>query len=153
REIAWIAADVWSRVRDSLEGPNSAQRDRAVASGVWIRDFRVHIDADADGSIPALRTIEAACAAAEHSLAFDRASLARLRHTRDATWDVWERAGFVRLLHYGARAVPVFEALDYEGVLALLLPEWVHVRSFPQRNAYHRYTVDRHLLEAVAQCA
>src|SRR5262249_47030244 len=81
------------------------------------------------------------------------ASLARLRRTREPTWDVWQRAGFVRLLRYGGRAVPVFEALDYEGVLTLLVPEWEHVRSLPQRNAYHRYTVDRHLLEAVAQCA
>jgi [protein-PII] uridylyltransferase len=152
REITWIAADVWSGVRDTLDR-SSAQPDRAVASGVWIRSGRVHIDADPDGSMPALRTIEAACAAAEEAIAFDRASLAGLRHTREPTWDVWERAGFVRLLRYGERAVPVFEALDHEGVLALLLPEWEHVRSRPQRNAYHRFTVDRHLLEAVAQCA
>ena len=59
----------------------------------------------------------------------------------------------MRLLRSGANAVPVFEALDHEGVLVRLLPEWEHVRSRPQRNAYHRYTVDRHLLEAVAQCA
>jgi [protein-PII] uridylyltransferase len=49
--------------------------------------------------------------------------------------------------------VPVFEALDHEGVLVLLMPEWEHVRFLSQRNAYHRFTVDRHLLEAVAECA
>jgi len=153
REITWIAAEVWSSVRDTLDGSRSAEPDRAVADGVWIRNGRVHIDAEPEGSVPALRTIEAACAAAEHELAFDRASLARMRQTAEPTWDVWQRAAFVRLLRYGALAVPVFEALDHEGVLARLLPEWEHVRSRPQRNAYHRYTVDRHLLEAVAQCA
>jgi len=44
---------------------------------------------------------------------FDRASLARLRATGEPTWDVWERAGFVRLLRSGDEAVPVFEALDH----------------------------------------
>jgi len=153
REIAWIAADVWSSVPGVREGSRAEQTDRPVAAGVRIRNDRVHIEADPDGFVPALRTIEAACAAAEEELAFDRASLAGLRRTRQPTWDVWQRAGFVRLLRCGRRAVPVFEALDHEGVLALLLPEWEHVRSRPQRNAYHRYTVDRHLLEAVAQCA
>ncbi|MGH8978634.1 MAG: HD domain-containing protein, partial [Acidimicrobiia bacterium] len=84
---------------------------------------------------------------------FERATLARLRTMEDPTWDVWERAAFLRLLRAGAGAISVFEALDHEGVLVRLLPEWAHVRSRPQRNAYHRFTVDRHLLEAVAQCA
>ncbi len=118
-----------------------------------MRDGRVHIDAEPDGSVPPLRTLEAACAAAENAVPFDRTSLTRLQATGAPTWDVWQRAGFVRLLRSGADAVPVFEALDHEGVLARLLPEWEHVRSLPQRNAYHRFTVDRHLLEAVAQCA
>ena len=52
----------------------------------------------------------------------------------------------------GRGAIPVFEALDHVGVLVRLLPEWEHVRARPQRNAYHRFTVDRHSLEAVAEC-
>ena len=58
-----------------------------------------------------------------------------------------------RLLRRGASAVAVFEALDHVGALVRLLPEWEHVRARPQRNAYHRFTVDRHLLETVAEAA
>ncbi len=155
RDIAWTTGDVWGRVRDGLTGPSGrgARPDQPLAEGVTLREGRVQVEADADGSVPALRTLEAAAAAAEHDVPFERASLTRLRAIADPTWDVWERAAFLRLLRAGANAVPVFEALDHEGVLVRVLPEWEHVRSLPQRNAYHRFTVDRHLLEAVAECA
>ncbi|MGB0113241.1 MAG: HD domain-containing protein, partial [Ilumatobacteraceae bacterium] len=45
------------------------------------------------------------------------------------------------------------ESLDQRDLFSRLLPEWAPVRSKPQRNAYHRFTVDRHLWEAAANAA
>jgi [protein-PII] uridylyltransferase len=63
------------------------------------------------------------------------------------------RAALVRVLATGAAAIPALEALDQRGLLVRLVPEWAAVRNRPQRNAYHRFTVDRHLLEAASQAA
>jgi [protein-PII] uridylyltransferase len=76
-----------------------------------------------------------------------------MRALPEVRWNADARGLLVALLREGARAVPVFEALDQVGVMERLLPEWADVRAKPQRNAYHRYTVDRHLLECVARCA
>ena len=150
RRVAWIARDVWSGARE--ETLPAAVVAEPVAPGVTVRGGRVHVEAAA-GVVAMAGLLEAAAVAAERRIPFDRASLGRLGAAAPPTWDVWERAAFLRLLRAGAGAVDVFEALDHEGVLVRLLPEWEHVRSLPQRNAYHRFTVDRHLLEAVAECA
>lgn len=152
REIAWIAREVWMRLSDAVGKPGSGlPADRVLADGVVLRKGRVTLDSDV--TVSALRVLEAAAAAAEIDAPFDRETLVRLQEMTEPTWDVWERAAFLRLLRAGERAVPVFEALDHQQVLVRILPEWEHVRSRPQRNAYHRFTVDRHLLEAIAECA
>src|SRR6202035_682386 len=50
-------------------------------------------------------------------------------------------------------AIAVWEALDQEGLLATLIPDWERVRNRPQRNPLHRFTVDRHLVECAANAA
>ena len=47
----------------------------------------------------------------------------------------------------------MWEALDQEGLVASLLPDWDRVRNRPQRNPLHTYTVDRHLVEAAVRSA
>src|SRR3712207_5198355 len=65
-------------------------------------------------------------------------------------WPAEVRWSFLRLLASGRPAVTVLEQLDQEGLLDGVLPEWERVRSLPQRHPWHRFTVDRHLVEAAA---
>lgn len=148
REIAWIVGEVLAAL-----APTTERRvvDRALTPRLMLRGGRLALVGE--GSPSALDVLEGAASAAEHDVAFERATLTAFAAMADPEWDVWQRAAFGRLLRQGARAVPVFAALDHAGVLVRLLPEWEHVRALPQRNAYHRFTVDRHLLEAVAECA
>jgi [protein-PII] uridylyltransferase len=96
--------------------------------------------------------------AAHRDVPIGRSTLARLAVETDpddwaARWPSDALDELVGLLRQGHRAIDVLESLDQTGVLTRLLPEWSTVRSRPQRNAYHRYTVDRHLWEAAANAA
>jgi len=63
-------------------------------------------------------------------------------------WGDAMRDAFLRILRARPGATEGLRALDRTGLLARLIPEWVDVRCRPQRDPYHRYTVDVHLLRA-----
>ncbi len=65
-----------------------------------------------------------------------------------AAWADDVRDAFLRILRAGPNAMPGLERLDRLGLLLRLIPEWADVRCRPQRDPYHRYTVDVHLLRA-----
>ncbi len=156
RSIAWIGDDVMRRVRRCVDGPRRIQgdRDRPLAPGVIRRDGAVHVVAD-PSTDPAV-ALRAAAAAARSDSPIARESLALLADQLGEYGDPWPgdaRDRLIDLLGQGRPAISVMEALDHVGVLTRILPEWAPVRSRPQRNAYHRYTVDRHLLEAAAEAS
>lgn len=66
-------------------------------------------------------------------------------------WDPDTLAAFLRILRCGDAGVTALESLDRLGLLTRLLPEWADVRCRPQRDPYHRFTVDVHLLDALAR--
>jgi [protein-PII] uridylyltransferase len=152
RAVVWITTDLWSRLLDAVRGPSGLSGSpRDLGGGVWLRDGRIALGIETAIDAPAV--LHAAACAARHRAQFERATLVRIGELREPEWDDAARDAFLELLAAGRGAIPVFEALDHEGVLVPLLPEWEHVHARPQRNAYHRFTVDRHSLEAVAEAA
>jgi [protein-PII] uridylyltransferase len=154
RVIAWVGDDAWRRIRRSLPRrrfSRAAGSAVPLGDGLVLREGEVHLAADAAASPLAI-----AAAAARSGAVIGRDTLRRLAGSGGPVpepWPAGERARFVELLLSGRAAIPVVEGLDDCGVWGRLIPEWGPVRSRPQRNAYHRFTVDRHLLEAAANAA
>jgi [protein-PII] uridylyltransferase len=65
-------------------------------------------------------------------------------------WTTETRDAFLALLAAGPRGVEMLDVLDRRGLLARYLPCWADVRCRPQRDPYHRFTVDAHLMKAAA---
>jgi [protein-PII] uridylyltransferase len=64
-------------------------------------------------------------------------------------WPAAAREALVEMLAGGPGLIGVWESLDLSGLSLAWIPEWSGVRNRPQRNAIHRHTVDRHLIETV----
>ena len=68
-------------------------------------------------------------------------------------WPREAREHLISLIGAGESMVPIFEALDQEEIIFHWIPEWRALRSLPQRNALHRHTVDRHMVETAVHAA
>ncbi|MEU6235218.1 ACT domain-containing protein, partial [Kitasatospora sp. NPDC047058] len=95
-------------------------------------------------------------AAAQNGLTISYATVRRLAaecRPLPVPWPDEAREQLVTLLGAGEACLPVWEALEAEGLITRLLPDWERVRCRPQRNAVHRWTVDRHLVETAVRAA
>ncbi|HSP02417.1 MAG TPA: [protein-PII] uridylyltransferase [Acidimicrobiales bacterium] len=156
RVISFRSDDTWRRVGMTLRRGigRFARRDRALAPGAVVRDGEVHLLGEIDTSDPVLPLRTAALAAGE-DVPVHRAVLDLLEACPPlpTPWPDEARDQLVHLLGSGRSAISHLESLDQHGLLTKVLPEWEAVRSKPQRNAYHTFTVDRHLCEAAANAA
>src|SRR5215207_11747021 len=160
RRLAFVVDETWRRVEASLvrrpRGRYRRVRREPLAEGVVRQGDEVVL---AQGARPAADPgllLRAAAAAARADLLLSPYTLKVLAVHSPPVADPWPaevRWSFLRLLASGRAAVAVLEQLDQEGLLSRLLPEWDRVRSLPQRHPWHRYTVDRHLVEAAAAAA
>jgi [protein-PII] uridylyltransferase len=131
--------------------------DRApLAEGVVVQDGEAVLAADARPERDPVLVLRAAAATAQAGLRLSPHTVERLARDSAAMPEPWPapaRDALVSLLGAGRPGIPVWEALDQAGVWSRLVPEWTVVRSAPQRNPVHRFTVDRHLVETAAQSA
>ena len=168
RAVAYAADTTWHRVerltrrtsvRQGIAGAarrlGGARAERApLAECVVVQDGEVVLATDARPERDAVLVLRAAAAAAQAGLRLAPHAVDRLvRDSADlpVPWPAPARDSLVSLLGAGRPAVPVWEALDQSDLWSRLLPDWSVVRSAPQRNPVHRFTVDRHLVETAVQ--
>jgi [protein-PII] uridylyltransferase len=170
RAVAYAADTTWHRVerltrrtgvRNGIAGAarrlRGTRAERApLAEGVVVQDGEAVLAADARPERDPVLVLRAAAAAAQAGLRLAPHAVERL--ARDSAelpvpWPAPARDALVSLLGAGRPAVPVWEALDQSDIWSRLLPEWSAVRSAPQHNPVHRFTVDRHLVETAVQAA
>ena len=122
-----------------------------------LRDNEVAVPLAASqvGEDPTL-ALRAATASAELGVPLSRSTMSRLAEEVQpppAPWTEELLRAFLGLLSVGHAGTHAIETLDQLGVWERYLPEWARVRNMPQFNPYHRWSVDRHLLETVANAA
>src|SRR4051794_8219776 len=157
RTIAHALDDAW-RAADRLRNG----RRRGVPPGVSTRRPVARDVVEQDGELVLARTaigprpdpslsLRVAAAAATTQLPIARATcewLAAYCPPLPTPWPAAARAAFVTLLGAGPGLLPTWETCDRYGLVHAWLPEWTRMRSLPQHHPAHRYTLDRHLVQA-----
>ncbi|WP_225846472.1 [protein-PII] uridylyltransferase [Streptomyces sp. HPF1205] len=175
RRIAYAADVTWREVARVLRARESRPRRRGIlgrgrasaaadrtpervplAEGVVEQEGEAVLALAAKPERDPVLPLRAAAAAAQAGLPLSIHAVRRLAATAaplPVPWPAEAREQLLTLLGAGEPTVPVWEALEAEGLVTRLLPDWERVRCRPQRNAVHRFTVDRHLVETAVQAA
>ncbi|MGH4034490.1 [protein-PII] uridylyltransferase [Actinomycetota bacterium Odt1-20B] len=145
------------RLRAMLGGGKAGTAERSpLAEGVVEQDGEVVLARAARPERDPVLPLRAAAAAAQAGLPLNLHAVRRLAAVArplPTPWPAEAREQLVTLLGAGRPTVEVWEALEAEGLIAGLLPDWERVRCRPQRNAVHTWTVDRHLVETAVRAS
>ncbi|PNG23954.1 [protein-PII] uridylyltransferase [Streptomyces cahuitamycinicus] len=144
------------RLRAMLGGGKPTTERSPLAEGVVEQDGEVVLARAARPERDPVLPLRAAAAAAQAGLPLSLHAVRRLAATvrpLPTPWPAEAREQLVTLLGSGRPTIEVWEALEAEGLITRLLPDWERVRCRPQRNAVHLWTVDRHLIETAVRAS
>ncbi|WP_053701990.1 [protein-PII] uridylyltransferase [Streptomyces sp. WM6368] len=147
--------------RPRLRGLLGARGDRAntrapLAEGVVESDGEAVLALAARPDRDPVLALRFAAAAAQAGLPVSLHAVRRLAAQAKplpVPWPAEAREQLLTLLGAGEPTVAVWEALEAEGLITRLLPDWERVRCRPQRNPVHTWTVDRHLIETAVRAS
>lgn len=158
REVGRVlrSRSVRPRLRAMLGGGKPAPERSPLAEGVVEQDGEVVLARAARPDRDPVLPLRAAAAAAQAGLSLNLHAVRRMAagaRALPSPWPAEARQQLLTLLGSGRPTVDVWEALEAEGLISLLLPDWDRVRCRPQRNAVHLWTVDRHLIETAVRAS
>ncbi|MCJ1679886.1 [protein-PII] uridylyltransferase [Streptomyces sp. APSN-46.1] len=159
REVGRVlrARSARPRLRGLLGGRGPAAAERApLAEGVVESDGEAVLALAARPDRDPVLALRFGAAAAQAGLPVSLHAVRRLAAQAKplpVPWPAEAREQLVTLLGAGEPTVGVWEALEAEGLITRLLPDWERVRCRPQRNPVHTWTVDRHLVETAVRAS
>ena len=155
RIIAHNSDVVWHRVKSLGKKSTFFQKlksenRRPLTDGAVIQDDYVVLARDAKVEKDSTLGLRLAAASAQRGLLIAPHTLERLNSEAkdlEQPWPNEAKDAFVSLLGSGRQLIPIWESIDFAGLIDKWLPIWKRVRGCPQESQIHSFTVDRHLLE------
>ncbi|MET3805049.1 [protein-PII] uridylyltransferase [Nakamurella sp. UYEF19] len=168
RTVVHASDLTWHRVGRVLEGPARGalvdgpgrlvrRPDRTpLADGIVEQDGEAVLARTVNPATSPALALRAAAAAAQAGLPVSPATVVRLARTRPVMPEPWPTVAldaFLSLLGAGEPMITAWEGLDQAGLIAEMIPGWERLRSLPQRDPIHLYTVDRHLMQTAVNAS
>jgi [protein-PII] uridylyltransferase len=164
RSVDYLLNYTWHSLehksRDGFGRLSKKARTTSVAKNVSASNREILIDPLLSLDEDPVVGLRAAATAAQLGLPLSLDSFTslaeKLKKGEGALTNPWPREArelLIALIGAGESMVDIFETLDQEEIIFQWIPEWMSVRSLPQRNALHRHTVDRHMVETAVHAA
>lgn len=155
RRVAAVVPSFWDRILRRPRRRRRSPSSESLGDGCVLVEGRVEVIAATHPRDDAVGWLRVFRSAVRHGAPVGRASLNRLEEELDGAGSVdWSSEGrevFLDILQSGSAGIRALEAMDSTGLLGALVPAWEPIRCFPQRDLYHRFTVDRHLFAAISE--